>query len=194
MSHPIPDVIKKPLRAYTVHDGDDGWTTVFATSNVAARRMGANELSCDFRDVDSCRRSPEFDQYAPGPVPSHALIAGNWHFECARCNEWVDEYTEERTYRGQFVYCSRTCLARDEADERHRASYEAAAIELLEANYPSAKLEYFEPVNRYLLVPMKLFFTFPGCRYSAHWVSGESTVSLHPDDVDTFVSLYRKSK
>jgi hypothetical protein len=184
----------KPLRAYTVHDGDDGWTTVFASSGIAARRLGAGELNCEFEEVDSCRRSPQFDEFAPGPVPSHALIDGGWRFECSRCRESVCDLTAERTYVDEHVYCSRECVARDEADERDEAAYEAAAVELLEARYPGATLLHFERVDRDFRVPMSLMFSFPGGKQFATWTSGEETALVDQDDVETFVNLYRKSK
>lgn len=189
-----PD-IKKPLRAYTVHDGDDGYTVVFGRTNGAARARGANELNCGFEDVEYCRRAPEFDQYAPGPVPSQAQIeAGNWRFECMECTDWVDDETPEPVYLGQFVFCCKECHAYYQRDKRDQADFEDMACELLAARYPGAVLHHVARVKSDERMPIELHFTFPGGQYSVHWISGESTASVHPDDVDAFVSLYRKSK
>lgn len=186
---------KKPLRAYTVHDGDEGYAVVYARSSAAARRDGANELNCGFEDVGYCRRAPEFDQYAPGPVPPRAQIEnGNWWYECMECTEHVDDETPEPVYLGQFVFCCKECHAYYERDKRDAVEFEDMACELLAARYPGAVLEHVERVKRDSRVPLKLDFTFPGSKYSVQWISGESTASVHPDDVDAFVSLYRKNK
>lgn len=73
----------KPLKAYCVseeHEGTGG--IVFAHHNAVARRHGA----CEFGDGDwesvTCRRAPEFDQYAPGPVPDYALSDNGWYLWC----------------------------------------------------------------------------------------------------------------
>ncbi|KVN83428.1 hypothetical protein [Burkholderia ubonensis] len=185
---------KKPLRAYTVRDGDDGATIVFERSSVAARREGANDLNCGFEDVESCKRSPEFDQYAPGPVPPQAQIESGWWFECMECTTYVDDMTEEPVYLGQFVFCCKECHAYYERNKRDAADFEDAACELLEARYPGAKLQYVSRVKNDRRVPMRLIFTFPGGKYSVEWISGDSTAAVYPDDVEAFVSLYRKSK
>lgn len=75
-----------PLKAYVVHEDDEGnCAVVFATNGATARRDGANELNLSFEEVASCRRQPAFDQYAPGPVPMHATLAAGWWHECGHC-------------------------------------------------------------------------------------------------------------
>ena len=74
----------KRLKAYQVSDGADVTVIRFATSSAAARREGGNEIGCEWDGVDSCARKPEYDQYAPGPVPARALIEAGWQFECRR--------------------------------------------------------------------------------------------------------------
>lgn len=192
-----------PLLAYMIHDGDDEWDTVFATSNAAARRIAEKRFD---GYVAQCKRAPGFDQYAPGPVPIKVMIADGWQFECAECSRWVydgmieddpddvEPMTYEPTYLGRYVYCSPACRAYDVRERRERASYEAAACELLEARYPGALLEHVERADHENRVPMKLTFTFPGSKWSVTWTSGEATALVHPDDVEAFVSLYRKSK
>jgi hypothetical protein len=185
----------KPLLAYTVHDGEEGYTVVFERSSAAARRDGANELNCGFEDIAYCRRAPEFDQYAPGPVPPQAQIEnGNWWYECMECTEYVSDETPEPAYLGQFVFCSKTCCALFERDRRDAVDFEDMACELLAACYPGARLEHVERVKHDSRVPLKLMFTFPGSQYSVTWTTGESTALVHPDDVDAFVSLYRKNQ
>ena len=65
-------------KAYSVQ-GDEHGCVVFAEHNVVARREGANELNIEFGDVESCRRAPQFDQYADaGKVPVQALLDAGW--------------------------------------------------------------------------------------------------------------------
>ncbi len=76
---------EKPMRAYTAHDGNEGWAIVFATSGAAGRRCAANEMDCDFTDVEYCRRAPSLDQYAGHPVPIQAMLDIGWWTECTGC-------------------------------------------------------------------------------------------------------------
>src|SRR3546814_4641711 len=80
---------------------------VFATSNVAARRIHTNSQGTDFADAQITRKK-EFDQYAPGPVPPKALLYDGWWFDCTGCGRtlnlsdddmWVDgdDRSEEHT-------------------------------------------------------------------------------------------------
>lgn len=96
----------KRLKAYYVTDGNDSSCIHFATNSATARREGANEMGVDWEDVDSCNRRPEFDQFAPGPVPPAALIEAGWWFECSECQTHVTEDTAARVIDGQHVYCS----------------------------------------------------------------------------------------
>ena len=115
------------LKAYTVHDGDDGATVIFATNSATARRQGANELDRDWTEVDSCRRAPQFDAYAPGPVPAAVLIDHGWRYECNRsgCSSWVYSDEEGRCFSAAGdPYCCEACMARDFAGHRQAAQIE----------------------------------------------------------------------
>src|SRR3546814_3454049 len=65
----------KKLQAFMCMSCNDPETSeiVFATSNVAARRIHTNSQGTDFADAQITRKK-EFDQYAPGPVPPKALL------------------------------------------------------------------------------------------------------------------------
>ena len=66
------------MKAFVVHDGDEGWSIQFAEHGVVARRNGAAELDVAFGDV-SCRREPGFDSFAAtGEVPAAARLAAGW--------------------------------------------------------------------------------------------------------------------
>lgn len=75
----------KVLRAYlcTADEAEDT-EIVFAATNGAARFPYAQRLDWDFRDV-RVRRAPEYDAYAPGPVPVSVMLDHGWRFECFEC-------------------------------------------------------------------------------------------------------------
>ncbi|PRF55362.1 hypothetical protein [Burkholderia multivorans] len=202
----------KPLKAYRVDESGEGYgCVVFATNSAAARREGASELSTDWECIDSCRRAPQFDQYAPGPVPIEALIESGWWFECHGCGARVSndyQYDDDGNeiepgayvVRKQRVFCCQECLARDDAKRRANVAAQDALIELVEAKFPGCtiqrvhvygeRLEPSEPHGGHKCVA---YFTFPGSRYAATYVFGEGNVAHVPQvDVDAFVELYRK--
>ncbi|WP_081058730.1 hypothetical protein [Burkholderia cepacia] len=204
---------EKPLKAYKVDEGDEGYgCVVFATNSAAARREGASELSTDWECIESCRRAPEFDRYAPGPVPKEAMIEAGWWFECHGCGARVSsdyEYDDDGNeiepgsyvVRKQQVFCCQECLARDDARKRMNVAAQNALIELVEAKFPGCtiqrvhvygeRLEPSEPGHGHNCVA---YFTFPGSRYAATYVFGEGNVAHVPQiDVDAFVALYRPS-
>jgi hypothetical protein len=77
----------KTMKAYVVREDHDGGSAiVFATNGATARRQGANELNMDFDEVDSCKREPDFDQFAPGPVPLSATLSNGWWHSCTSCS------------------------------------------------------------------------------------------------------------
>ena len=187
-----------PLKAYIAHDGDEGWSVEFATNGATARRNAAGEFGCDFRDVESCKRAPSLDQYAPGPVPPQALIDIGWKYECGCCgrevssdlieeveDEGLDQSEFEITTRGSWAFCSRTCMAR--FDEKHRASKRAmcAAIEAAAMRFPFAG-----PFQTHRLHndarELTVWFPFPGGEAMAHWRVGEQTVSILERDQDAW--------
>ncbi|WP_080378701.1 hypothetical protein [Burkholderia cenocepacia] len=202
----------KPLKAYLVNvDADDGYSCiVFATNSATARRKGASELGYDWEDVDSCRRRPKFDEYAPGPVSPRALIEDGWWFECHGCGQRISndyEYDDDGNeiepgayvVRKQQVFCCQECLARDDAKTRANVAAQDALIEVVEAKFPGCtiqrvlvygeKLEPSEPHGGHKCVA---YFTFPGSRYAATYVFGEGNVAHVPQiDVDAFVAMYR---
>lgn len=204
----MSEISKKPLKAYIVTEGDEGHACVrFAKNSATARREGACELEIEWEDVESCRRAPHLDQYSPGPVSPGVLIDSGWWFTCHGCGTRVsnDGYDEDGndiepgTYvvRKQQIYCCQECLARDDARERLNVAAQDALIELVEAKFPGCTIqrvhvygERLEPSEPHGGRKCAAYFTFPGSRYAATYVFGESCV---PEiDVDAFVALYRK--
>jgi hypothetical protein len=79
------------VKAYIVHDGDECWSIQYAERAVTARRRGANELNCDFGDVESFYRVPELDQYDGLPIPIEVMLNLNWWTECTGCGRKIDQ-------------------------------------------------------------------------------------------------------
>lgn len=181
---------KKQIKAYIAHDGDEGWSVQYATNGATARRDAAGEFGCDFRDVESCKRAPSLDQYAPGPVPPQALIDIGWKYECGCCgrevssdlleeveDEGLDPSEFEVTTRGSWAFCSRACMAK--FDEKRRASKRAmcAAIEAAATRFPFAG-----PFQTHRCGgdarELTVWFPFPGGESVAHWRVGEKSVRI----------------
>lgn len=199
------------LKAYEVHDGDDGWCVTFATNSATARRKGANELNCDWEGVEHCRRRPEFDRYAPGPVPAAAKIEAGWWYECFHCgrrvsNELHDDIEGEGldpadfsiVTHGSRVYCSHTCRAVEQAQTRGRTAAETALIELVETKFPGSTVAHVNVYGHRLTAEKDhcvAYFTFPGGQHQATYKFGEGdTAWVSQCDADAFRALYRKDQ
>lgn len=188
------------LKAYVVREDDEGnCAVVFATNGATARRDGANELNLSFEEVESCRREPAFDQYAPGPVPMHATLAAGWWHECGHCqcrfdedgrtgyedDECEDEFAPVQSAE-RTTYCSTTCMMAGWAERRARQNREHATIEAVFTRWPmaiSAVGYERSETEQYAL------FTMPGLTYSVQWTPGESTAYVSQCDVDAFKRL-----
>ena len=81
----------KKLQAFFCMSCNDPETSeiIFATSNVAARRIHSNSQSTDFPDAKITRKK-EFDQYAPGPVPPKPLLHDGWWMDCHGCGRTLN--------------------------------------------------------------------------------------------------------
>jgi hypothetical protein len=130
----------KPPLAYEVSDGDEQMVIIFASTNAAARRLGAKEMDIDFDEVDSCRRRSQYDQYSPGPVPPLVLIDNGWWFECHGCGRKIcaDPWDEENETDvgpenavqapGSGLYCSEVCKADSDQQKAECKAVEAAGV------------------------------------------------------------------
>lgn len=115
-----------PLKAFCVTEEPEGQSAViFAKHNVVARRQGAQELNTEFDSV-SCRRAPNFDSFAPGPVPVEALLQAGWRFECGHCCKQVTAQ-DPHAIVDEHVYCGSECAqaatAEKNADDAHMTSF-----------------------------------------------------------------------
>lgn len=186
--------IKKELKAYVVReDGEGNCAIVFETNGAAARRNGGNELNLSFEEVDSCRREPAFDQYAPGPVPLHATLAAGWWHECCGCGVRFDQdernYGDDEDREDEFRpvqdakhrnFCSPACMMREWAERREREAREHAVIEACAARWPEAT-----NIHAY-----KKYFGLGDARWTAGFrLPGlKHIVEQHPGDVVAYVS------
>lgn len=86
MSAPDSTVFGGGPKAFHVQGYEYG-VVVFDERHVSARRRGAEMLDEEFRDV-TCRRKPEWDQYAETGIPIQVMLDAGWWFTCAgrRCD------------------------------------------------------------------------------------------------------------
>lgn len=201
----------KKIKAYVVHeDGEGNCAVVFATNGATARREGGSELGLEFDEVESCRRMPAFDQYAPGPVPLHATLAAGWWHECCHCgvrfdedgrrgeddDEREDDFDPVQDAR-RNSYCSPTCQAEDFAEKRARVARQNAAIEATLIRWPTAisvaSGEYCQAYpNRG--TETRANIKLPGLRFPVTWTLGATEVHVSQCDVEEFTRLYGKKE
>lgn len=196
------------LKAYEVRDDYEGHCVIrFATNSATARREGANELDIEWTSVESCQRKPEFDQYAPGPVPAQVLIEHGWWFECWHCGRRVTEDLKTEVWDegldpdefevvtdGRAVYCSHTCQMTEWAERRANQAAHAALIELFEAKFPDCtikglhvygqRLEYRQDKYSGMLCTVR--FMFPGAKYGATYEYGNPSLYVANGDIDAY--------
>ncbi|MCK9394173.1 MAG: hypothetical protein M0Q44_01100 [Methylobacter sp.] len=192
--------MNKPLKAFEVRDNDEGHCTIqFATNSATARREGASELNVDWESVESCRRKPEFDSYAPGPVPPLVLIAHGWHFECSECYRQVsDDMGEDleaedlnpndfvpRGHGKHGVFCSEACEEKHTEDLRLNKDAKAELLRIFNEKFPGATVQHVHVFGNKLEPSEPGFcghrcsvsFTFPGATH------GGSTFVYGDDDM-----------
>lgn len=151
------------LRCFHVSDDDpETDMIVFDKHSIGAKRQWANEHGNGPSEISgiSARRRPEWDQYAPGPVPALVMIDAGWRFECQGCLRWItsddigqpighddddhdmaDEYgpgvsrgiMEPYEPRPGRIWCTRTCHDEDMAERRRIKRMEVAARRIIGA-------------------------------------------------------------
>lgn len=199
--------MEKKLKAYVVQEGDEGCCTIeFATNGATARRQGASELNVEFEDVESCRRAPWADEFAPGPVPVRITLANGWWHTCSGCqctfdaegrrdgdDDREDEF--EPVDVGGSSFCSPTCVMVDWAASREEAARSNAGIEAGLTKWPEAVSawtfgKYLPSRGRELVVDILL----PGLEHRLEWIPGESTASVAKSDLEAYIKLYGRKQ
>lgn len=164
----------KPVLAYLVSNDDPECDTIqFATSNVAARRQGANEIDDDFAGV-SCKRLQWADEYRGQHIPAQAYIEHGWRVSCTNCGDYVSEESyrvdddgedvpHEPVYRGTHVFCCPSCESSHDAE----VSTRNAAFEAFKETVTQARpdLTFTKFTGEYPCITLIAKFTFPGGQY-----------------------------
>lgn len=184
------------LRAYTVNS-DEHSCIVFAKSHVEARRVGAQELDGDFEGMESCKLTPEFDKYAPGPVPIQAMIESGWWYECSGCSRRVDSdnenFDEEEEEEGSVppelvyvgntrVYCSQACLDRETARWAKEKADKEFLIAKATEQWPGIEVVWTSCYSE----PHIIDFRFPGGKHGVRWTRDAKTVLVTPLDQEAW--------
>jgi hypothetical protein len=199
----------KRLKAYEVRNdyADEGGCVIeFATNCATARREGASAMDADWTDVTSCRRAPQFDAYAPGPVPPLILIENGWWFECLHCSVKVDSDGEAWDDEGELlpplepvahgltgVFCSPACCGKHGAEMRMRAAAKVALCELVQTRHPEAEIirahvygDHLQPEHGYSVATFRL----PGLQHSVEYHFGDTHYWVARGDQAEFARLY----
>lgn len=204
------------LKAYQADHWDEGACVVFAVSNAAARTKAAAELGTDWHGLESCRRAPEFDAYAPGPVPPLVLIKHGWWMECLHCGRKVHEHMDDdlldegldpndfepQPAGRKSIYCSAACAAQDAAHERANSCARNALCDLIYTRFPDATItlvhvygDRLHPPKReggYLVdgIPCLVIFNLPGLTNQITYHFGEPYFYVSKVDEARFRDLY----
>lgn len=170
------------MKAFIVETDDPEESTVqFATTNVAARRQGANEIGTDFNAV-SCKRLPWADKYAGQRVPESAYIANGWRYECSTCGERVDSETVAPVFALDLVFCTAKCHAAEVDDRKSAEARKQEVIDALLAKFPGVEVTYASNHEE----RRSASFRFPGGQDPVDWKLGEDTVLVTKRDVDAW--------
>lgn len=175
--------IQKQVKAFIVETDDPEESTVqFATTNVAARRQGADEIGTDFACV-TCKRLPWADQYSETRViPESAFIANGWRYECATCGERVDSDTESPVFALHLVFCCEACHAAEVADRKAEDDRKQEVVDAVLTNYPGAVVTYASGHE----ARRHASFRFPGGKSPVTWELGSETALVYRDDLEAW--------
>lgn len=157
--------MKSVLKAYSVQADEHG-CVVFSASGVVARREGANQLDCEFSDVKTCRRAPEFDEYADaGKVPVLSLLEAGWWWPCQNCETHVMDDGDEYVIHDERVYCCEPCRDADLADHIMSKRRNQALTDCAHEKWPGITVQFASDFRGDGTVS----FTFPGGAHLANW-------------------------
>lgn len=191
-------------KAYTASDDEGRAVVVFATGGAEARRLGAGKLDTTFEEVESCRRSPEFDSYADaGQVPPLVAIQHGWWFECRHCGHKIEDGHEgpdgeelQPVADGQDVYCSQAHMMAEWAESRERLARVHASIEACALRFHGRPIfnlrghEHYAAWGRDIVACCD--FDFPGrTGMLARWDLGAATVAISECDQDAWAAMQR---
>ena len=189
-------LMSSKIKAYSVQGNEYG-TIRFAASSVVARREGANELDCEFTEIETCRRIPELDSWQEkGSVPiKHLMEHHGWHQECGYCSHHVYaenpgiSWNEDETQS----YCDAECHARHENMQR-KWEQEKRDEQTLREHLIAAAVEKFPEISCVMADPKQgqARFDFPGCTGQASWKPGSKEIWVNACDMDAWQSYRAK--
>ncbi|MGL4457274.1 MAG: hypothetical protein ACRCUB_02595 [Plesiomonas shigelloides] len=183
---------EKPLKAYSVQGYEYG-CIVFATNSATARREGANQIDCEWEDIESCRRAPWADAYVQDRcVPPLVMIEHGWWFECSHCGTKVssdssdydddgNEIPHSPVAEGHAVYCTQKCLDAEHKEREERKQWHDEAVNATLERFPGVNVQWVSSC-----APASVAFTFPGGKRGVSWEVGASTVQLQQDDLEAW--------
>lgn len=172
----------KAVKAFIVETDDPEESSIqFATSNVAARRQGANVIGTSFGYV-SCKRLPWADPYAAQGIPESAFIANGWSYDCSTCGHRVDNETKAPRFAFDLVFCSTKCYEAELADRDAATARKQELISAVLAKYPGVEVTYASDHEERRIAQ----FRFPGGKDPVEWLFGEDTVLVYGQDVDAW--------
>jgi hypothetical protein len=188
----VTDKQGKPLKAYSVQDGEHG-CIVFASNSATARRNGASELGCDWEDIESCRRAAWADTYAQDRrVPPLVMIEHGWWFECCHCECHIDSdreaYDDDGEPRaldpvedGNLVFCTPACRDADHQERAARKARKEAATRATIEKFPGVDVQWADDSE-----PARVSFKFPGGKGVVNWTIGDDSVWVTNQDVEAW--------
>jgi len=194
------------LKAYLVDTGDDeGAQIYFASTPGRAKARAAGEDGIEFVEVGSCKRMPQFDQYAATGIPAKAYIQNGWWLECwgchLRCSEEMDEDVEDDDgnpiacdgpiYRGHNgIWCSTQCQQRYDERKAEEKRLNDADIAATLAKWPLAKIAMPSVRGD---GKRCVYFKFGGTQ-DAQWVIGETVVHIAQIDFAAWDEFKQKNQ
>jgi hypothetical protein len=103
------------LKAYKLScECDEGFMRVlFAAKGKDLRGRRPHDFcGCEFVDL-RVKRSPEFDQFAPGPITVQQYLDHGWWYYCAGCHVKQLWANENPIIIAEHPYCDRNCIQAD---------------------------------------------------------------------------------
>lgn len=139
---------------------------VFASSNIEARRIGANLLNMDGIGGIEVKRRPDLDQYAATGVPARVLVAEGWRFECFGCGRSIDDCNMDDAglpisgvvgYEQGAIYCCHACRIEDKtksaAVEAHGAAFVEMLKDMVRNRFPGAEIHFGDHRHHHYVPP-----------------------------------------
>lgn len=158
-------------------------------------------------------RAPQFDQWAPGPVPAVALLAEGWRLECTYCTHHVSGdgcwgCEDEGRYldpnqtpcaKGANAFCDPECEARfEEQRARYRENVAEARVRArikFEELFPGIPIERIDTTlvsTDIISVFGIVTFRVPGGKYVSTWHEQDGMAWIAQGDLGEWIEWKEK--